>query len=131
MKAIRVLSLAFVALATANAEETSSIDEIVRKRDSLLNQIVEYFKKGAEIGTSTEEEVRSATLNLYSFRRDSAKTHSERLQWQERIIASEKERIASIKLQMAQGTASPIDAVRAEERVLAAEQKLLELQLVK
>jgi uncharacterized protein YlxW (UPF0749 family) len=128
MKTIIALCFLFIALTATHAQHPKSLDEILRKRDSLLTQIVEALQNSR---TATEEEVRNATMNLYSFRRDSAKTHPERLQWQERIIATEKESEARMKKRMEIGTTTPLDVLLAGERVCAAEQKLLELQLVK
>jgi hypothetical protein len=125
------LCIVFVAFALTHAQEPASLDEIVQKRDSLLTQIVEATQHQRKAGTGTAEQVRIASINLYSFRRDSAKTQSERIQWQERIVASAKESHAAFKTSVTIGTATPMDALLAEERVLAAEQKLLELQLVK
>jgi hypothetical protein len=133
MKIIIALCFTFVAFAAAYAQESKDLEAIIRKRDAVLTQIVEAIQSGlkAGSGTATLEQLRDATINLYSFRRDSTKTRSERLQWQERIVATEKEWKASTKKHMEVGTAGPMDELLAEERVLAAEQQLLEIQVVK
>jgi len=128
MKTIIALYFAFVAIAAAQAQESKGLEEIVRKRDAVLTQIVEAIQSQYKAGKATGEQLRSANINLYSFRRDTTKTQSERLQWQERIVAAEKERKASAKRHVETGTVTRVDELLAEERVLAAEQKLLELQ---
>lgn len=130
MKSIRILCCTLAASAAIHAQD-STIEQIVEKRDALLTQIHESTKNSFAVGAASQEQVRSAALDLYSFRRDSAKTLTERLKWQEEIIASEKQQKASVEKRMTQGTAAPVDGLRAAERVLAAEQKLLEFKTVK
>ncbi len=131
MKTMIALCFAPAASAAAHAQESKGIDEIIRKREAVLTQIVEATQSQYKAGAASEEQLRGATIHLYSFRRDSTKAHSERLRWQERIVATEREGKASVKRRVATGTATRLDELLAEERVLAAEQKLLELQAVK
>ncbi len=131
MKTMITLGFAGVALSAAHAQEPTRLDEIVQDRGTVLAQIVKAYTNLRKAGTGSEEQVRQATINLYAFRRDSAKTQAERPQWQERIVAAEKEGHAYIKACVKTGTATPMDELLAEERVLAAEQKLWELRLVK
>jgi hypothetical protein len=129
MKAVSCFCFALSISTSALAQE--SIDEIVKQRIALLTEIHQSIRNSFDVGAATDEQVRSATIDLYSFRRDAAKSLSERLQWQERIIASERERKVAIEQQAKQGTAAPVETLRAAERVLAAQQKLLELKTVK
>ena len=116
-----------ISFAVARAEE-ASIDQIVKERDTLLAKIHEATKNNLAVGAASAEQVRSAAIDLYSFRRDSASALSGRLQWQGMIVTAEKERSTSVEKEVKQGLAPPIEALRARERVLAAEQKLLELK---
>jgi hypothetical protein len=108
-----------------------SVDEIVKQRIAILTKIVEARKEQFKAGQGTVDQNRSATRELYAFCRDSAKTPAERLSWQERIVAFEQEVKADIDKRVLVGSVSTIDALRAAERVLAAEQKRLELQAAK
>jgi outer membrane protein TolC len=120
----------FAAIA-ASAQETSAVDDIVQKRGALLERILEVTKNQVKAGSASYGQVRDATVKLYSFRRDIAKTNPERVQWQERIVAAEKESKDAAAKSLALGLASPIDPLLAEEQLLAAEQKLLELKSLK
>lgn len=120
----------FAAIAVS-AQETSAVDDIVQKRGALLERILEVTKNQVKAGSASFGQVRDATVKLYSFRRDIAKTNPERIQWQERIVAAEKESKDAAAKSLALGLASPIDPLLAEEQLLAAEQKLLELKSLK
>jgi outer membrane protein TolC len=131
MKTMTALCIAMIGLVASHAQTPASIEEIVRKRDALLTQIMEDTQKQLRTGTATAEQVRDARLALWSFRRDQANAQPERVKWQKQIVAFETEWLKDIKKRIAVGTSSPSDAMRAEEQMLAAEQKLLELQLTK
>ncbi|MDR3404602.1 MAG: hypothetical protein P4L99_19020 [Chthoniobacter sp.] len=109
----------------------ASVDAVVKQRIALLTQIVEYTKKQYDMGEVTEEQILNTTLELYALSRDSSKSKAEQITWQERIIAVEQKKKASIDHQAASGIVGSVDALRAAERVLAAEQKLLELKAAK
>ena len=131
MKTILALSLTLAVLTVAHAQNSGSLDEVLRKRDAVLTQILESTRNQYKQGTGTDDQVTDATIRLYAFRRDSAKTPPERIQWQERIVAIEKENLASTTQRVKLGSATQLDEMLTEERVLAAEQKLLELRLAK
>jgi hypothetical protein len=131
MKTIIALCLAFAALAAARAQDPSSLDEVVRKRDAVLAQILDSTQSAQKTGIVMEARVHAAAMNLYVFRRDSAKTQADRLQWQKRIVVLEQEGLANVTQQVGIGTAMSLDKLLAEERVLAAEQKLAEILLAK
>ena len=132
MKTACVFCVVLVAAIAASAEEASSaVDEIVQKRDALLARILEVTKNQVKAGSASYGQVRDATVKLYAFRRDIAKTNPERIQWQERIVAAEKESKDAAAKSLALGLASPIDPLLAEEQLLEAEQKLLELKTLK
>jgi hypothetical protein len=114
-----------------NAQEKSRLDQVIAKRDALLVEIYEAVKSGAKSGTNDPTQVRAAALELYAFRRDTAKTLPERIRWQEQIVEMENAVAKDVKGRAAIGVMLPLDITRAEERALAAEQKLLELQQTK
>lgn len=131
MKTAFVFCGVLLAAIAASAQEASAVDEIVQKRDAILARILEVTKNQVKAGSASYGQVRDATVKLFSFRRDIAKTNPERIQWQERIVAAEKESKDAAAKSLALGLASPIDPLLAEEQLLAAEQKLLELKLQK
>ena len=116
--------------AAVNAEEKSRLDQIIAKRDALLAEIYDTLKSNRS-SIRNPNEVRTAGLDLFSFRRDHAKTPPERIRWQEQIVEMEKAEAKDARGRVAIGVMLPLDVTRAEERVLAAEQKLLELQQTK
>ena len=114
--------------AAVYAQEKSRLDQVIARREALLVQIYEAVQSGAKTGTNDPTEVRTAALELYAFRRDTAKTLPERIRWQEQIVELENAEAKNVKGRAAVGVMLPLDVTRAEERALAAEQKLLELQ---
>ena len=115
--------------AAVYAEEKTRLDQIIAKREALLSEIYEVVKKNSGVGDPNQ--VRVAALELYAFRRDTAKTLPERIRWQQQIVDFEKAAIKDAKNRVEVGVMQPLDVTRAEERALAAEQKLLELQQTK
>jgi hypothetical protein len=109
----------------------TTIHTIVKERIAVLTQIIETTKKQYTAGEATEEEILNATLELYSLNRDSSKIRSEQISWQERIVATEKKKKALLEQLASSGNVGPVDVLRATERVLAAEQKRLELVAMK
>ncbi|MEI9893549.1 MAG: hypothetical protein WDN28_06520 [Chthoniobacter sp.] len=135
MKTVIFLALLLGQISALFAEDApstaASIDDLVKQRIAVLTQIIEYTRKQYDVGEATEEQLLNATLDLDVLHRDSAKSRAEQIAWQERIVAIEQKKKASIDRQVASGNAAQIDALRAAERVLAAEQKRLELQATK
>ena len=126
-----ILTFLLLSCLIVNAQEKSKLDQVIAKRDALLVEIYDAVKSGAKSGTNDPTQVRTAALELYSFRRDTAKTLPERIRWQEQIVEMENAEAKEVKGRVAIGVMLPLDVARAEERALAAEQKLLELQQTK
>jgi hypothetical protein len=122
---------ALVTLVAVNAVAASTLDEVIQKRAAALTEILEGAKAALKQGSATPDDIRIESLRLYAFRRDTAKAQTERVQWQERIVAVEQEFEGIFQKRVATGTATPLDQLRAKERALAAEQLLLELQAAK
>ena len=114
-----------------DSQPSLTIETLVKQRIALLTQILEIAEKRYHAGGITEEQFLNATIDLYALKRDSAKIPAEQVSWQERIVAVERQKKASLEKQMSVGTAGVVDVLRASERVLAAEQKQLELQAAK
>lgn len=108
-----------------------SLEDIIRKRDSVLSRIVDSYKNGVKEGRSTDEDVHEAAIRLYSFRRDTAKSNEDRIKSQQLIVEAEKAMSKRLEGKAAIGVTSPTTGLLAEERVLAAEQKLAELRAAK
>jgi hypothetical protein len=109
--------------------EPQTIDQIIKARKAVLTQIVELAQNNFKAGLTTNEHLQDVKVDLYSFCRDSAGTPAaERIQWQNKVIAAEQERKIFVENQLDAGRVSLEDKLKAEERVLAAKQKLLELQ---
>jgi hypothetical protein len=125
-----IIALFFISITLAVAQDAKALDEVIRKRDALLVEILDAKKQSLLAGGSLEA-WHTATVNLYVFRRDAAKTPADRISWQEKIVAFEKKEAADMRTREKAGVAQAMDVTIAEERALAAEQKLLELQLAK
>jgi hypothetical protein len=130
MNSIRFICFALIASATIEAGDIG-IDELLKKRIALLTEIHESTKTSYSIGAATEDQVRDAALALYTLQRDAAASLADRIRWQEQIVDAEKTQKTSIEKRMKQGTAAPVEGLRAEERLLAAQQKLLEIKTSK
>jgi hypothetical protein len=134
MKPIQTCISCFVLTAVCSvwSGEPQTIDQIIKARKAVLTQIVELAQKQFEAGGITDEHLQEVRVDLYAFCRDSAGTPAaERLQWQKKIIAIEEERKTLVEKRSAAGEAAQEDKLRVEERILAAKQKLLELQAAK
>jgi hypothetical protein len=120
----------FVLLAgpIVHGQENARVEEIIRKRGALLEEIHQMAKKSQ---TSDPEQARASALELFCFRRDTAKTLPEKLKWQNEILAMLKAEFDNMKRHAEIGVMRQIDVSRAEERMLASEQKLLEMQQAK
>ena len=125
------LTLIFCCLAISAVYPEQPLEEILKKRDSILTALLEVAKSGIKEGRTTDEDVHEATLRLHTFRRDSAKSQADRIKSQELIVSAEKEAAGNVKARISVGLMTQRTGMLAEERVLAAEQKLAELRLEK
>jgi hypothetical protein len=105
-----------------------AVEDILQKREEILSKLVECARKGVKGGTCSSEQVREATLRLLVFRRDSAKAAADRIKWQEMIVEEERAAVRENLGRVKDGTTSTESALLAEDRLLAAEQKLAELR---
>lgn len=128
MRKITLIPFVLSACFHCQGQEPERLDEIVKAREVALVQILELTKNQSATSAADPEQFRKDTLALFSFRRDSVVSLRERIQWQEQIAAVEKEAKEETHKRVAIGTRTPMDLLRAEERFLAAKQKLLELR---
>jgi hypothetical protein len=124
MKLTRLLLTISILQFAAHAEQP--LEQIIQKRDAILSELLELAKKRTD-----PTDVYDAAMRLYSFRRDNAKEKPDRLKSQELILAMEQAAAKDVRSRIAVGLARPEDELIAEERILAAEQKLAELRLAK
>lgn len=121
----------FVVLATlpfcGHAQEPT-LAEIIKQRGAVLEQIVANVEAQAKTGTSDGSEVYEAKVSLFNFRRETAADTKAKIEWQQKIVSLEQETKSDAEKSAAAGLAPPVIALRAEERLLAAKQKLLELK---
>src|SRR5688572_18346952 len=129
---MKTAATVLIALSIANAARAETdLDEIIRKRDAVLSELVAFARENAKTGVASNIDLHEATIRLLTFRRDSAKTKGDRIKWQEEIVATEKGSHKAVQARIAIGVMTSVQALLAEERVLAAEQKLAEFQLAK
>jgi hypothetical protein len=132
MKTFRFPCIVAVAVAMSlHAEEPVTLDSVIAQRDALLTQLLDAAKSGLKRGSSDCSDVYAATVDLYSFRRDSAKTLEDKKKWQKELFAKAQEYAADCKKRVSLGVMTPLDHTRATERALAAQQLLLELEATK
>ncbi len=134
MKPIRFLCCVVVAASSViHAEEPApaTLEEIITRRDELLTKLLDSAKAGLKSGKSDCTEVYTAMVDLYSFRRDSAKNIEDKRKWQKELAAKAQEYATDCKKRVSVGVMTPNDQLRATERALAAQQLLLELEAAK
>lgn len=111
-------------VALVSAEETPAIEKIMAEREAVLAKMLQV----AEQSTKSAYDLRALRVELYTFRRDAAKTPEDRLSWQKQIVDVEKACVGVCEKRVAGGVITSLDQLRAKERALAAEQKLLEME---
>jgi hypothetical protein len=134
MKPIRFLCCVVVAASSViHAEDPppATLEEIITKRDELLSKLLDSAKAGLKSGKSDCTEVYTAMVDLYSFRRDSAKNIEDKRKWQKELVAKAQEYATDCKKRVSVGVMTQNDHLRATERALAAQQLLLELEAAK
>jgi outer membrane protein TolC len=67
-------------------------------------------------------------VELYTFRRDSAKTAAEKVEWQKSLVTEAQEYATDCQKRVGMGVMTSTDQLRAKEQALAAEQLLIQLQ---
>ena len=113
----------------ANAQETdAAIGQLIQKRGDLLSRIHEMTEERYKAGSAQKEDVMAAALTLFTFRRNYSKEVSGKIQWQERIVALQRERSALFEEKQQAGLVIATEALRVAEQALEAEQQLLELK---
>ena len=127
MKIITAALILFAASVPANAQDPA-IQQLIQKRGDILSRIHELTQERYTAGSTPKEDVMVAALNLFIFRRDHSKEVSGRVQWQERILALQRERLAFFEEKQKAGDVIATDVLRVAEQTLEAEQKLLELK---
>ncbi len=132
MKPTRFLCcLAVAAFNLLHAEEPANLEQIITKRDELLSKLLESAQAGLKSGKSDCTEVYNAMVDLYTFRRDSAKNIEDKRKWQKELAAKAQEYATDCKKRVSVGVMTPNDQLRATEKALAAQQLLLELEAAK
>ena len=121
----------FASLLPLHGAEEGRLKEVMERRVALLVEIHKGLKLQFKAGSASSNEVWAAAQELYKLRRTMAKSRAEQIKWQEELLALTKREQEDAKARAAIGVAMPIEIDLAEERVLATEQKLLELQLAK
>ncbi len=128
MKTRYLLSALLATLPSLGLAQEPSLPEIIAKRGAILEQIVAAVEKSVQSGTGDTNEIYQAKVSLLTFRREVAPDVKTKIEWQQKIIALEQETKKEAEKVAASGLANPVIALRAEDRVLAAKQKLLELE---
>jgi len=128
---IRIVTLvALATMLTASVyADAAAYAKIIKERDAVLSQILSEQERMRNTGTANEEAIFSAQIALYSFRRDTASTVSERIKNQELIVAAHDKRLAEIKKQAQAGAATNMDTLLATDGLLQAKQILEELKM--
>jgi hypothetical protein len=126
-----IAAAAFMSFVSLQAEEPVTLDNVIAQRDALLTQLLDAAQSGLKKGTAHCTDVYDATVELYTFRRESAKNLEEKKKWQKELVAKAQEYAADCKKRVAIGAMNNLDHTRASERALAAQQLLLELEATK
>ncbi len=114
-------------LPPARADDTVR-DQILKKRDAVLSEILAGREQRFAIGGGDAEAVLAARLALLSFRRDAAPAAGDKARQQELIVDLWRQRLATIEGQAKTGAAGRETILLATESMLQAEQLLEELR---
>ena len=110
---------------------SQGINEIQKKRGEVLEEIVSQLEKRYRDakGAGGRQELIRARIRLYQFHRDHAKDRAQKIDFQSKIEALRKLQLNELKSSYEEGVEgiTSVEVLRAEERHLAAQQKLLEL----
>ncbi len=132
MKITSASTLACILLSSlclsASQAETSAYAQILKERDRVLSQIVSEQEGRRSTGHAVEEEIFSAQIKLYSFRRDTAPTVPEKMRQQQLIVAAHEKQLADIKGKSKMGVVANVDVLRVTDGLLQAKQVLEELR---
>jgi len=132
MKSTHIASLALAALLTISASsvrgDTDSYQESLKRRDSILLQIVAELENRRASGKADDEAVFSAKLALYRFRRDTASSKVEKLANQRKIVKECDARLARLITFAEKGSFDSLEMLRAKDAVLEANLLLQELK---
>lgn len=121
-----LISVSALLTSFACADETNHA-KILKERDAVLSQILAAREARLSTGIGDDEAVLSARLALYTFRRDSASSQSEKHKQQELIVALWQKKLAGLKSRMATGLIGQDDVLLATDSLLQAQQLLEEL----
>lgn len=114
--------------ALARADE-ASYASLLKERDAVLTQILAYRERAVATGIVKEQDVISARVALWSFRRDTATSTAEKIKQQELIVGVWQKKLDGQKSRLKSGMASDEDILIATDSLLQARQVLEELKL--
>lgn len=122
----QVLYFSLLAVTTfATSGSTRDYEKIVAEREDVLEAIINVLEASQRTGGASVDNVLSAEVDLWTFRRDKATSREERIRCQGEIVRLQRS-ISDIFADRI-GTATLVN-LRLKEQLLAAEQRLWELQ---
>ncbi len=132
MKIFAVLTVLAIGSLMAG-EEPRDLETIINNRKDLLTKIAAIYEYEVKnpMGSSKLESFQNfneANLNLLRFCRDTAATKTEKIEWQKKIVQEEKNFCDLIEEGFEMGMFLKVNTLLAEEKVLAAQQDLLQIE---
>jgi hypothetical protein len=119
----------FAACTFSSRADSSSYQQVIQKRDAVLSQILAAHESRLHTGVGEDEAVSSAQIALYSFRRDTASSQSEKIKQQGLIVNVLEKQLSVLRAKASAGLGGNIEMLMATDRALQATQLLEELKL--
>lgn len=130
MKALVLFSLLSILTLQGSADDSNAQREIHKQRKSLLELIAKQAERDYGEGRCSLREVFNAKVKLNKFQRDLTSDWHQKRKYQSQIVEIENSRIAVLERQFGNGDpkVSSLKVMRARERHLAAQQRLLKIE---
>jgi hypothetical protein len=132
MKITNVRTLALVTFSTLFsallADDSTAYIQILKERERVLSQILNAQESRRATGLADEEAIFSAQVSLYSFRRDTAASHDDKMKHQLMIVAVHEKKLAITKSKARTGGIADVEVLRTTDGLLREKQILEELR---
>src|SRR3954465_25221 len=104
------LALAFGLMPVlVSAAEPAALDDIIAQRGAILTELLDNAKARKKSGRASCTDVHLATVELYTFRRDSAKTPAEKVEWQKSLVTEAQEYATDCQKRATAGVMTSVD----------------------
>ena len=110
-------------------QDKTTYENLLKERDSVLSELVKMKEARAKVGFIDPEDLNQAQLELYTFRRDNAKSKEEKMEQQKLIIGVYEKQIEFVKSKYSIGIATWENLLEAKNKLLQEKILLEKLRL--